>query len=271
VQAEQGLGDAIQFARFVPRIDTNGGGAGGGHLLLRCAASLVELLRSMEGGAQIVADAGDASVPRHDVHAHLMSLPHLLGHEASSEAASEAAIARDVPYLRADARRVAEWSARLPAREASRRPLRVGLAWASNPLNRHTPMKTPDPKQFAPLAQVSGVEWFSLQKDRHGSSPPPLPLIDLTPQIRDFADTAALMQHLDLIVSIDTAVAHLAGALGRVVWTMLPYAAEWRWRIDRVDTPWYPTMRLFRQPAPGDWGRVTEEVRRELLGLVPRG
>jgi ADP-heptose:LPS heptosyltransferase len=126
------------------------------------------------------------------------------------------------------------------------------------------------PAALAPLAGVKGVRFFSLQKSKEGEQaknpPPGLDLVDLTAEIKDFADTAALMANLDLIITVETAVAHLAGAMGRPVWTMIPFVPDWRWLLDREDSPWYPTMRLFRQTARGDWEGVAKRVAKELAG-----
>ena len=144
--------------------------------------------------------------------------------------------------------------------------MKVGLVWAGN--QKPDPHRTCGPQKLAPLAKVPGVVFFSLQKPDAGphasTRPPGLDLVDLSANLRDFADTAAAMMNLDLILTIDTAAAHLAGALGRPTWTLLPWAADWRWLSGRRDSPWYPTMRLFRQPNKGDWQSVIAQVAKEV-------
>jgi len=171
-----------------------------------------------------------------------------------------------VPYLHADAEKIEHWRAEL-AGDAN--DFKVGLAWAgrANPKNRSIP-----PALLGPLGQVPGVSFYSLQKTVAGetsSSPPPeLKLIDRTEEFKDFSDTAGLIANLDLVISIDTAAAHLAGAMGRPVWTMLKFLPDWRWMLGRTDSPWYPTMRLFRQPRGGDWESVVTQLVLALTLLV---
>jgi len=155
--------------------------------------------------------------------------------------------------------------------------LKVGLVWAgssSHKSDRHRSMRL---AQFAaPLASVAGVSWFSLQKGvpavaQLADAPAGMKIVDLAPELTDYADTAATVAALDLVISVDTSVAHLAGALARPVWTLLPYEGEWRWMRDRRDTPWYPTMRLFRQPAPGDWATPLVQIARKLNNFKAGG
>jgi len=183
--------------------------------------------------------AGDA-LPPFDFHVPMLSLP--LVFQTTRET-----IPREIPYLSVDAARRETWRERLGT-DHSR--LRVGIAWAGNP--RNVPLRKRDISidQLQPLLAVEGVEFHRLQISAETPSlESPLPMIDHTAQIHDFADTAALLMELDLVISVDTAVAHLAGALGRPVWTLLSFVADWRWGLNRGDAPWYPAMRLFRQPA----------------------
>ena len=192
----------------------------------------------------------------------MLSLPRAFGTTLAS-------IPRNVPYLQADAREVEKWRGRL-AEDAS--SIKVGLSWAGRPEHKNDRNRSMPLARFAPLAQVPGVRFYSLQKGEaaaQAKAPPAgMELIDWTEELNDFADTAALIANLDLVISVDTAVVHLAGAMGKPVWTLLPFAPDWRWLLDRQDSPWYPTMRLFRQPSIGDWDSVMQRVAGALSELV---
>jgi tetratricopeptide (TPR) repeat protein len=260
LHAEQGLGSAIQFVRYAPLI-----AARNGTVVLECPKSLVRLFSSLTVGqpppVKSVVARGEA-LPPYNVHAPLMSLPALLGTEIDT-------IPREIPYLAAEPAVAAAWRDRLASFEG----LRVGLAWAGNPRHANDRNRSMPASVLQPLVHAGGATFFSLQV---GSAAQDLDgfaggsVHDLAPQIGDFADTAAIVANLDLVVSVDTAVAHLAGALGRPVWLLLPFVGEWRWLLDREDTPWYPTMRLFRQRAPGDWSGVVDRVI-EALAAVSTG
>jgi hypothetical protein len=170
-----------------------------------------------------------------------------------------------VPYLRADEIKARQWTQRLE----DFRGMKIGIAWAGSRRHLLDRQRSMPLAAFAPLANIEGITLFSLQKGETASeSSQPLAemnVIDHTSELADFADTAALIQNLDLVISVDTAVAHLAGAMGKPVWVLLPFAPDWRWMLGRDDSPWYPTMRLFRQKIAGDWndviGRVAEAPR----------
>ena len=261
LHAEQGLGDTIQFVRYVALVRERSKAE---RVILECQPELTRLLSESGGfGAEVIArQSGDQStLPPFDRHLSLLSLPFVL---AQFEPLSPGR-----PYLRADPALRMAWRNRL----APDSMFRVGLAWAGNPRHHNDRRRSVQADKFLPLVQVPGMTFYSLQTEP--SSPPTRSLInggliDLTREITDFADTAALMAELDLIISVDTAVAHLAGALGRSTWTLLPFVPDWRWGLEREDTPWYPTMRLFRQPKAGDWDsvirRVVEELPRRGLG-----
>jgi hypothetical protein len=188
----------------------------------------------------------------------ILGLPRALATDLSS-------IPAPIPYLRAQPERIERWRSRL---ESSAR-LRVGIVWAGNPGHYNDRHRSCGLEDFAALGGVVGIAWFGLQKGREEErrSCGSFTLDPLGAEIGDFADTAAILTHLDLVIAVDTAVVHLAGAMGRPVWTLLAFAPDWRWLLGRADSPWYPTMRLFRQPTAGDWASVFAEVARELRAL----
>jgi hypothetical protein len=221
---------------------------------LQCQAELTGLL----GDIAQVAAMGQP-LPPFDVHWPLMSLPLAFKTDLRS-------IPRTTPYLKPDTHRVTAWSRRLGSSEGR---MRIGLVWSGNPSFRGNPARSLSLRQLRDVAAVGGVTFYSLQKGpaaAEAKQPPAgMRLIDLGAELHDFGDTAAVMSLLDLIVSTDTSAAHLAGALARPVWVMLQYAADWRWMLDREDSPWYPTMRLFRQPSFGDWETPIRKVVETLL------
>ncbi|MBP2316833.1 tetratricopeptide repeat protein [Azospirillum soli] len=242
---EQGLGDTLQFLRYVPFPKEPGG-----PVILRCQAELMRLLEGHPGIDRIVATQDP--LPPFDVQSSLMSLPGLFGTTVGS-------IPDAVPYLR-----VPEGRPELP--EGG---FRVGLVWGSSPT---------DPSRSCPLAaltrlgRIADLRVFSLQKGPHAGQLAETPctgfITDLSERIGDMADTAAFLEEMDLVVTVDTSVAHLAGALGRPTWILLPHLADWRWLLDRDDSPWYPTARLFRQTAPGDWDGVAARLEEALVRHV---
>ncbi len=242
VHAEQGLGDAIQFARYLPILARSGI-----RVVLRCQPPLGDIMRTVEGISEVT--TGKEALPRFDEHVPLLGLPHRLGTALDS-------IPQNVPYCFANDHKVNAWRARI--KPTTRK--RIGVAGAGNPRHPRDRQRSIDSALLAPLAQCQSVDFFSLQRDWRGPKPP-LPMQDFTHELHDLSDTAALMSNLDLVISVDTSLAHLAGALGRPVWTLIAFAPDWRWMRDRSDTPWYPTMRLFRQPAQSDWPSVINQVR----------
>ena len=246
LHAEQGLGDTLQFARYAPLLARRGA-----HVVLECQAELTELLRGVEGVAMTVA-RGDA-LPDFDLHCPLLSLPLAFGTVLET-------IPSAVPYIRAPSDRLQKWSGRLAD---MRRPC-VGIVWSGNPAhqndrNRSIPLRT-----FAPILSRSGVHFVSLQKIVSPADTVALgrlgDVTSLGDELSDFADTAAIVARLDRIIAVDTAVAHLAGAMGKPVDALVPFSSDWRWLIDRSDSPWYPTMRLFRQSTIGDWTGPLERL-----------
>jgi len=252
VHAEQAFGDTIQFVRFLPLV-----AARCGRLVLEAPLPLCELLRTMPSVSEVI-PAG-SPIPPCDRHAPLMSLPGVF-------AATAETIPREVPYLFPPRERLDAWR-RLLAPYAT---LKAGVVWAGR--------RMPDPRRscrladLAPLAELHGITFFSLQMDeasREAASPPTgMRIVDLTGHIRDFADTAALVALLDLVITIDTSVAHLAGALGRPTFVLLPYVSDWRWMLRRSDSPWYPTMRLFRQTTRGSWLEPVREMALAIGGML---
>jgi len=251
IHAEQGLGDSIQFIRYAALAD-----ARGAQVVVECSRSVVELFRGVKGVAEAVTK-GDP-LPPFDLHVPMLSQP--LVFQTRRET-----IPREVPYLFANPDRAAIWKDRLGG---DRSRLRVGLAWAGNPQHRRMRIRDVSFELLRPLWRLEGIDFFSLQIGPAAEKIRQLvdvaAINDHTEHIQTFADTAALMLELDLIISVDTAVAHLAGALGRPVWTLLPFVPDWRWGLEGDQTPWYPTMRLFRQPSPGDWDSVLRRVADEL-------
>jgi len=244
---EQGFGDALQFVRFAPLV-----AARGGRVLLACQPKLRQLFAAIPGVSGVV--SGDDPTPPFDVCCSLLSLPRVLGTSVDS-------IPAEVPYLRADPARARYWHAALAADPYV---LKAGLFWATESRTSISLLRSMTLQMLAPLAQAAGVGFYSLQRGkaaREAERPPQgLKLVDLGNALADFSDDAALMANLDLVISIDSATAHLAGALGRPVWTLLAYPSEWRWLRERDDSPWYPGMRLFRQKRAGEWEPVVKEM-----------
>jgi hypothetical protein len=245
LHAEQGFGDAIQFVRYAPLVARRGGA-----VVVECHPQLVQLMKTVEG-VQAVVPFG-APLPPFSCQAPLLSLPRIFGTTLHT-------IPSRCPYLFASSEYRDKWTALIYAQSAS---LRIGLVWAGK--SYPDPLRSCRLADLAPLAVTDKVIFYSLQLGaglEHSVSPPTgMRLIDLTAQIHDFADTAALIEQLDLVISIDTAVAHLAGALGKPIFTLLPFAPDWRWMLERSDSLWYPTMRVFRQGHQGDWGPVVTRV-----------
>jgi tetratricopeptide (TPR) repeat protein len=247
---EQGIGDAIQFARFIPRVAERGG-----KVALEIQPELVRLFRGF-GGVPELLEPGMA--PRaFDVHSPLMSLAYLLGVTAST-------IPGNVPYLNADEELARGWAAKFdPGNER----VRVGLVWSGRPKHINDRRRSLKLSDLAALGSAKNPVFYSLQKTETGTraaNAPGLSLVDWTAELGDFADTAALVANLDLVVTVDTSVAHLAGAMGKRVWILLPFVPDWRWMLDREDSPWYPTAKLFRQRTRGDWNEVIERLAGEL-------
>jgi Tfp pilus assembly protein PilF len=255
LHAEQALGDTLQFVRYVPLVAQRGG-----RVVLQSPPELIRVLKSLQGVDEIV--AAGKPLPRFDVHCPLMSLPRLFSTRLNT-------IPCPIPYFCPEPQLVEQWNRRL---EPYRGQFKVGLVWAGRQVHMSDGDRSIGLAQLAPLAKVGVDAFFSLQKGSPaGQSPPPgMNLIDWTAELRDFADTAALIANLDLVISVDTAMAHLAGAMGKPVWVLLLYVSDWRWLLDRDDSLWYPTMRLFRQPAIGDWTTAISAIAEKLKAEISR-
>ncbi len=254
LHAEQGAGDTIQGLRFVGEVAARGGRA-----VLELPRSLTRLATSLDGGGEIVTQGN--VLPRFDLHCAFMSLPRVLG-------TTLADLPGPIPYLHADPAAVERWSRRLAG---GRAPLKVGIAWAGNPQHSGDRQRSMAIERLAPLLEVPGACFYSLQVGGRAGDLARLPagkVVDLAPELANFAETAAAMANLDLVLAVDTSIVHLAGALGRPCWVMLPFSPDWRWLTERADSPWYPTLRLFRQASPGDWEDVVERVRGALTALA---
>ncbi|MTJ82605.1 MAG: tetratricopeptide repeat protein [Telmatospirillum sp.] len=260
LHCEQGLGDALHFARYVPIL------AGmGASVVLEAYPPLVRLFSTLPGLSGLV-PAG-AALPAHDFQLPLMSVAHRLGTRLDS-------IPGDVPYLSADPVLSRRWAARL----SHLRGLKVGLVWAGDPRPHDPRASAVDRRRSVPLERLArllplpGASFVSLQKGQAARTLETLPQalrpFDPMAEVSDFADTAAIIANLDLVITVDTSVAHLAGAMGRPVWILSRFDGCWRWLQDRDDSPWYPTARLFRQPSPGDWDAVAGAVGAALSALL---
>jgi len=234
LHSEQALGDTIHFVRYAPQLTRRGG-----KVIVACQPEMASLLGGADGVETVVDRHG--ALPPFDVHCPLLSLPGMFKTTLRN-------IPADVPYLRADETRVRQWLNRIPA--DNRR--KVGLVWSGG---AHPPGRAVPLEQLARLAEIPNIWFCSLQKGEAAAAlrSSQIQMADWTDELHDFADTAALVENLDLVISVDTAVAHLAGAMGKPVWVLLKFVPDWRWMLQRADSPWYPTMRLFRQSRLGDW------------------
>ena len=255
LRAEQGLGDTLQFVRYVPLV-----AARGGNVVLEVQTRLQRLLARSPGAAEVIR-RGEA-LPEVDWQCPLMSLPLAFATDLNS-------IPAEIPYVQPDPAQIAAWGQRLAGNS-----LRIGLAWGGSPTFPYERWRSIPLEQLAPLTQLEGTTFYSLQMGPQASQVKQLGsgvrLIDLQDEQQDLADTAAIVANLGLVISIDTSVAHLAGAMGKPVWILLHKSPDWRWLLEREDSPWYPTARLFRQSTLGNWQDVVARVDRELRELVAK-
>jgi len=256
LHCEQGLGDSLQFIPYAALVKQRGG-----KVLLACPKPLTRILETAPGIDQLITEG--QPLPDYDCQSPLVSLPLIFNTDLDT-------IPANVPYLAAPPDQTAAWAERLKSCKGKK----VGLVWAGNPRKYHAESNAVDRRrsmrleQFAPLAEIPGIDFISLQKDgpaEQAINPPPgMNLIDFMDEVSDFTDTAAIIANLDLVIGVDTSVVHLAGALAKPVWMLSRFDGCWRWLLDRSDSPWYPTMRIFRQPKAGDWTSVVENVRAAL-------
>jgi hypothetical protein len=263
LHAEQGLGDSVQFIRYAALVKGRRG-----RVLLQCPTVLAKLLATCTGVDRVLSP-GDARPPI-DCHAPLLSLPRLFGTDLDS-------VPAPIPYFTVDPERRAHWSQKLSGKTG----FKVGLAWQGNPSYDGDRRRSIPLSLMKPLTNVPGVCFYSLQR-KPGAEQLCGDLAQTIAELgadewSDFAETAAVLANLNLVISVDSAVAHLAGALGVPVWVALPEASDWRWLTNRDDTPWYPSMRLFRQRRTGGWDDVFQRMSKALQrtsggkNLTPQG
>lgn len=250
IHTEQGAGDSIQFIRYIPLAAKRCQ-----RIILISPSHLISLFKTVEGIDKLMT-AGEISRSAFDVYSPLMSLPYIF--ETTLES-----IPANIPYLIASSQ---------PKLKTSQAKLNVGVIWAGSPTHKNDQNRSCKLVDFIPILQTPKVAFYSLQKGKKSQELQQLPdtikVRNLESQLNTYADTAAIVDQLDLMISVDTSVAHLAGALGKPVWTLLCYNPDWRWLLERDDTPWYPTMRLFRQSQPGDWQDVIKQVQQALSELT---
>lgn len=251
IYGEQGAGDFIQFVRYLPLLQKMGA-----TVILESQPALERLMAGFKGYDRLRIQADDTDpriTDRFDYHLPVMSLPRLFKTTLDT-------IPSPVPYLTADKDLTRIWQGRIKKGNA----LRVGVVWAGNPAHKGDRQRSVSLSRFLPLKEIKGVNLYSLQKEAHelwtDQDPGTIFTGDFGKEIADFADTAAIINNLDWVISVDTSVAHLAGALGKETWVLLPFSPDWRWLTKREDSPWYPGMRLFRQPFPRDWDNVFKAV-----------
>lgn len=246
VWAEQGLGDTLQFVRYLPHVK-----ALGGTVLLQAYPPVLDLLRGLPGTDGVLADV--EALPPFDLQTPLLELPALLG-GGLEDLPAPAPLAPPPGHV------LPERLRELLRRPAGPGPRRAGLAWRGSPAHRDDARRSLDPALLAPLLELPGYRWMSLQV---GAEPPP-GAADLGGSLRDFSDTAAVLRELDLVVTVDTALLHLAGSMGVETHLLLPFFPDWRWLMEGRACPWYPSVTVHRQPAPGDWASVIAALRAEL-------
>ena len=256
VHDEQGLGDSFQFVRYLTEVK-----ARVGKVIFETRRSLIPLLEGFPGIDVIIERSSDG-IPKagYDSYIALMSLPYLFKTRLSS-------IPNGVPYIKAPKKIIADWETRFNGTG-----LKVGIVWAGRPEHMNDHNRSCHLNQFESLSNIPDIQWYSLQKGPAASQKvawnSSAPLIHLGDDFDDFTDTAGAITHLDLVITVDTSVAHLAGAMGKPVWVLLPLIPDWRWMMDREDSPWYPTMRLFRQTRKGNWGAVFGRIGMALEKVV---
>jgi Tfp pilus assembly protein PilF len=261
VHAEQGFGDVLQFCRYVPLLKQKHNP----HLIFEVPPELAPLLQTVGGFDELVIKPGpgNAHLPPFDLHCPLMSLPLIMGTDLDS-------IPAEVPYLTPDPAKSATWKTRL---EALGSGLKVGVGWAGRPTHPRDAGRSMQLSQFAPFAKVPGVQLISLQKGDAAAQiakNPGIITLDVASELHDFSDSAALVSQLDLVLAVDTSLVHLAGSLAKPFFVLLPFSPDWRWLLNRSDSPWYPTGRLFRQRFDKIWDHPVQEAAAALTALVEK-
>jgi len=248
LHTEQGYGDAFQFIRYAPLIAKRGA-----RVILSADKDVLAVLNTVGGIAEVV--SSEQLPSKFDVQCPLLSLPRAFGTTLET-------IPANIPYLHAEETKIEQWKRRLEAPPGTRK---IGLVWAGRPTHPRDAERSIPLTMLQPLAAVSEARFFGLQKGKAATERiEGFDIVPLGPDLKDFADTAAVLGQLDLVITVDTAVAHLAGALGKPVWTLIGSFTDFRWMLDREDSPWYPTMRLFRQPRRRDWAGLVQRVVAEL-------
>lgn len=248
--AEQGYGDAILFIRYIALINKQGG-----NIILECKPALIKLFESVSNIDKII--PLDEALPHYDYYCPLLSLPRLFN-------TSQANLPCEVPYLDADIEKIKYWNDYF---SPYKNQLKVGLVWAGNVKNTNDYYRSVNPHYFSQLSSIKNVMFFSLQKEATLDECKHYNCISLGQHFNDFSDTAACISELDLVISVDTAVAHLAGALNKPTWILIAFFHDWRWLEDCTDSPWYPSVTLYRQTKRNDWQSVFDKIKQDILGL----
>lgn len=258
VQSEQGFGDSIQFVRYLPMAKDRGG-----TVILAEKSELIGSFQSLEGIDDLVdlRELIDGAV-KYDLYIPLLNLPAIFDTKIDN-------IPARIPYLSAEASKIVYWHDKIKTDA-----FKIGIAWSGNPEHANDHNRSCALKYFTRLAKIKDIKLFSLQKgpgtEQINNWPENLELINLGQKFEDFTDTAAAIENMDLTISVDTSVAHLAGAMGKATWLLIPYESDWRWMLEREDSPWYPTIRLFRQKQHGNWDDVFQSATEQLKILIEK-
>lgn len=257
IHTEQGFGDTIQFIRYLPMVQ-----AQGGYVTFECPENLICLLKNYVGIDKIIEKKTYGKLSKHfDFHVPLLSLPGIFGTTLDS-------IPSQKQYISVNPDLIDQWRTRLN----DDHKFKIGIVWAGNPNHKKDHNRSCSLNDFASLSEIPEITFYSLQKGQASfetNNPPDgMKIINIETDLHDFTDTAAVILNLDLVISVDTAVAHLAGAIGKPIWTLLPFVPDWRWLLNRSDSPWYPGMRLFRQTQPDDWIEVFKQVKDTLTQRI---
>jgi tetratricopeptide (TPR) repeat protein len=256
IYAEQGLGDTIQFIRYASLAAERGA-----YVYVQCQKELVRLIELVPGIQKVITE--NQEMPVSDFQIPMMSLPFAFKTQIET-------IPQKFPYISVDTEEAMHWQTRLqnsPSHDQSSTKMNVGIVWAGGPKHPNDAQRSLHIKQLAPLAEIEGVRWISLQKGEPSGQilDAPFPILDWTSELHDFKNTAALISELDAVIAVDTSVAHLAGALNKPVWLLLTYVPDFRWLMRRNDSPWYPNTRLFRQKSHRDWNSAIQDLASYLL------